>query len=56
MLVGADGVGSTVRAEMEKQLPGMSGQSCLLEHTPYGAAAVPGNLELALIYCKPVNA
>ena len=29
LLIGADGVGSTVRAEMEKQLPGMSGQSLL---------------------------
>lgn len=29
LLVGADGVSSTVRAEMEKQLPGMSGQSSL---------------------------
>lgn len=26
LLVGADGVGSTVRAQMEQQLPGMSGQ------------------------------
>ena len=26
LLVGAEGVGSTVRAEMEKQVPGMSGQ------------------------------
>ncbi len=29
LLIGADGVGSTVRSEMEHQLPGMSG-ACLL--------------------------
>ncbi len=28
LLVGADGVGSTVRSEMEHQLPGMSGETC----------------------------
>ena len=45
LLVGADGVGSTVRSEMEHQLPGMSGTCHTDSHyqtlTPKWCSAQP---------------